>query len=233
MIDLTMKRAINSKFNAALVLAATAFVHPAFGAAGFTTGDTYISAAPADASRNFGADPTILVGNGRTGLIRFDLSSLPAGIRPSDISKATLVFYVNGVTTPGTVGIAPVTNDWSESTASGNVQPSMAAVQYAVAVSNGASFYSADITPLVMGWITGQNFGVALSSTDAVIAIRRRASAPLFTSTSCWRRRPKRRVAMRMRAITPTRATRATKAIKGTRAIREPRETRETRATRG
>lgn len=135
-------------------------------AAGFTAGDTYISDRPSEAAQNYGRQRRVLVGGGRTGLVKFNLSSIPRGVQPSDIAQATLVFYVNEAAVPGSINIAPVTNEWSENRVTGNSHPSIGEVVYAVPVADGDSFYSQDVTALVQGWLSGQNFGLALTSAN-------------------------------------------------------------------
>jgi hypothetical protein len=60
---------------------AALLVPSAYAANGFTSADTYFSSQ--DASRPFGADARILVGAGRSGLVQFDLSSLPPTSSPA------------------------------------------------------------------------------------------------------------------------------------------------------
>ena len=74
-------------------------------------------------ANNFGALPTINVGGGATGLLRFDLGTLPAGTTAAQLSKATLVLYVNRVGSTGAVDLLPVNGNWAEATVTAGSQP--------------------------------------------------------------------------------------------------------------
>jgi len=72
------------------------------------TGDAHVSAARP--TTNFGTISNLYVGNGYNAFLQFDLSTLPAGITAPQVSKATLIVYVNRVNTPGVVSVSPVTS---------------------------------------------------------------------------------------------------------------------------
>ena len=55
-------------------------------------GDTHVDVN--HTTTNYGTAEVVGVGNGRTALIQFDLSSLPAGTTAAQIGKATVRFYV-------------------------------------------------------------------------------------------------------------------------------------------
>src|SRR5262249_15020444 len=121
--------------------------------------DAYVdSASPAS---NFGTATSVRIAPGQTGLMQFDLSGVPSG---SVISRATLVLFVSGVTTPGTVAVLPLTGPWTETGVTLNTTPATGASVAGVAVGAVGQFVSADITSLVQGWVTSPatNFGVAL-----------------------------------------------------------------------
>ena len=63
--------------------------------------DVHISSA--QPGLNFGALPTLNVGNGSTALMQFDLSTLPAAVTPVKLVMASLLLWVNRVGAPGTV----------------------------------------------------------------------------------------------------------------------------------
>ena len=63
---------------------------------------------------NSGAISNLDVGGGYTTLLQFDLSMLPAGTTAAKVSRAVLRVYVNRVTTPGQVSLAPVNAAWGE-----------------------------------------------------------------------------------------------------------------------
>ncbi len=55
--------------------------------------DTFVTSA--HTLTNYGGLSNLYVGNGATAMVRFDLSSLPAGTTASQIARATLKVYVN------------------------------------------------------------------------------------------------------------------------------------------
>ena len=76
------------------------------------TADTHVNAAlPAI---NSGTLSNIAVGAGFTGLLQFDLATLPTGTTAAQISRATLRLYVNRVDTAGSITVSPLNAAWSE-----------------------------------------------------------------------------------------------------------------------
>ncbi len=124
-------------------------------------------------SVNFGSLSNLNVGNGSTALIQFDLSSLPAGLQPSQVGHATATLFVNRVNTPGVVNMAPVTSSWSEFGVTYSTLPSLGATSASFTASAAGQFVTLDITSLVQGWITSpaSNFGIALTSSAANIQL--------------------------------------------------------------
>lgn len=146
----------------ALVLS---LMNPAWALDAPLAADSHVSlAAPAS---NFGALPTVNIGNGATGLLRFDLSTLPAGTTAARLVKATLVLYVNRVGTPGAIELQTVNAAWGEATLTANTLPptSGAGSFAAVPVTAANQFVAIDITAQARQWITspGSNFGLALA----------------------------------------------------------------------
>jgi hypothetical protein len=76
------------------------------------TGDTNVSSSRS--TTNFGSLANLYVGNGNTALLLFDLSTLPAGVTASQVSRATLTVFVNRVNAGGPVNLSAVTSAWSE-----------------------------------------------------------------------------------------------------------------------
>jgi hypothetical protein len=75
------------------------------------TQDSYVvPASPA----NFGSAVTINVGGAGadTGIVQFDLSTLPAGTVAASVFKATLIVFVNKVSSPGTVNFSVANGSW-------------------------------------------------------------------------------------------------------------------------
>ncbi|MGZ8243194.1 tail fiber domain-containing protein [Methylomagnum sp.] len=68
---------------------------------------------------NVGSSPTISIGPAAKGLLRFDLSALPINTLPSDITRATLVFFTKSVPATGQLRIRAIdaATPWSEATA--------------------------------------------------------------------------------------------------------------------
>ena len=74
---------------------------PAFATDATLTADTHVSSA--HPGSNYGSLSNLYVGGNYTGLLQFDLTSLPTGTTAAQISKATLRLYVNRVLTSGTI----------------------------------------------------------------------------------------------------------------------------------
>lgn len=128
-------------------------------------GDTYVSSVTPTA--NFGSLATLNVGGGAVGLIRFDLTTLPAGITAAKIVKANLVLYVNRVGAPGAIDVTPAFSAWTESTTTASTAPVLGApLASNVPVSAANQFVNVDITGQVQQWVTNPaaNFGVALTA---------------------------------------------------------------------
>lgn len=133
--------------------------------------DSYVNSS--FGSVNYGSLTNLYVGGGGTAFIQFDLSSLPAGTTPSQISKATIRLFVNRINTSGVVNVSPVTSAWTESGVTYATIPSVGSTvaSFTPAVAN--QFVTIDVTSLVQGWLTdpSSNFGIALSSTAANIVL--------------------------------------------------------------
>ncbi len=99
-------------------------------------------------------------------LVRFDLSSIPAG---ATINSATLRLYlVNSWDYPGktrTITTYRASSYWSESSVTWNNKPSYAESYGSAGVTHGSGvWYSFDVTNLVRGWVNGTwpNYGIML-----------------------------------------------------------------------
>ncbi len=126
----------------------------------------------ANPTTNFGSAATIVISPTTTGLLQFDLSSIPSS---ATIKRATLVLYVSQVTAAGTVTVSPVTSPWSESVAtyaSGN--PAAGSATASFQATRQSLFVSVDLTALTQSWVSlpSSNFGIALNSAfSAAIAV--------------------------------------------------------------
>ena len=111
-----MKRAINIRVTR-LALAGCALLlsNLAWADTAPLTGDSYINAGDANV---YGALPGINIGGATNsqGLLLFDLSKLPAGVNGNSVTSAKLRFFVNKVTTSGSINISAANAVWSEST---------------------------------------------------------------------------------------------------------------------
>lgn len=138
---------------------------------------------PSSSGRNF-AGGAVVVGsnNGRlwtddpesevfTGLIRFDVPSLPAGV---DVDAARLTLFVRQIddeTVGHDVQLLRVTEPWSEGSVTWDTRPAFAEsplLSYAFDTVDPA-VSSSDLTSLVSGWSSGAtaNHGLALEAPDA------------------------------------------------------------------
>jgi len=99
-------------------------------------------------------------------LVRFDLSSIPAG---ATINSATLRLYLVGSWDyPGktrTITTYRTSSSWSEPSVTWNNKPSYAEAYGSAGVTHGSDvWYSFDVTNLVRGWVNGTwpNYGIML-----------------------------------------------------------------------
>ncbi len=151
-----------------LLLLAGALWLPALSAADAPIiGDTYLSGgAPA---ANFGSAVAITIAAGNTGLVQFNLSSIPAPTVPA----AYLKVYVNKVTTAGTLTFSPVLSAWSEGAATASAAPAIGSSFASAPVTVANSFVLIDVTTLVNGWLASPstNFGIAIAGAGATAVL--------------------------------------------------------------
>ncbi|MBS1826918.1 MAG: collagen-like protein [Acidobacteria bacterium] len=127
-----------------------------------TTADAHIS--PSAVAMNFGALPTLSIGGGAQALLQFDMTSLPPGIDPNIVLKATLVVYVNRVAAQGQIDAAPVLSPWMESAVTESTKPSIGNTIATANVATANTYLQFDITAQVKSWIASPSsaYGVAL-----------------------------------------------------------------------
>jgi hypothetical protein len=120
-------------------------------------------------SVNSGAISNLNVGGAYITFLQFDLSMLPSGTTASKVSRAVLRLYVNRVTTPGVVALAPVAGAWGEYSITYATEPAIGNAIGQFSVSQAGTFIAIDVTSLVQGWITtpATNNGIALSAGTA------------------------------------------------------------------
>jgi len=154
---------MNQKLISGIYLAA-AIIVPLRGADAPLSADTYV--ASAYPSMNFGTSANLSVGGGNRTLIRFDLSTLPAGTLGTDIRKATLSLWVNRVGVAGNIEVAAVNYSvWQENTATYNNFSESGGAPTTVQVTDAGRWILVDITALVQGWQTSPetNNGLVIS----------------------------------------------------------------------
>ena len=145
----------------------TLVVPTLFGQATPPGADTFVSSATP--KTNYGPSIILVVQQGVTSYLQFNLATLPSG---AHVQKATLRLYVDAVAKPGTFDVFQVSGPWSENTVTYNTAP---ATGISATGGNSKSVTSAsvnqfvliDVTPTVQGWVDGsiQNNGLALAVT--------------------------------------------------------------------
>lgn len=127
-------------------------------------GDTYTLMS--DPARNYGEQPYLVVRDGATSYVQFNLSTLPPG---ASVARATLRLYVDEVSASGSFDAYPVETSWTESSLTYNTAPALGA-----SLTGGnlvritpecvKQFVLLDVTPLVREWMAGtqENNGIAL-----------------------------------------------------------------------
>ena len=148
-------------------------------------GDTYVCAATAD---NANGDPitspnsiyNLIVGPACQAQIGFPV---PPGVTKTNINKAVLYFYVNSVTTNGTLRVSKIvpgliSDKWDEweltwNTYGGNY--GVENLQPSIQLGRAYLWYSLDITDVVKDWAptvaggpTPTNLGIDISTSDAI-----------------------------------------------------------------
>ncbi len=150
----------------AFLLLAVPFALPASTAV--LTGDTYVSSS--HSTTNYGAVPNLVVDSTDRALLKFDLSTLPAGTTAADVAKATLKLWVSkpcehSDRPAGSFDVRLVTGAWSEAAVTNHTAPaSGSAVASAIPVGAADTFVAVDVTAAVQDWLNGTpaNNGLAL-----------------------------------------------------------------------
>jgi hypothetical protein len=111
----------------------------------------------------------------QTTYIQFDLSSIPAGYKSSNLSKATLKLYVNTVVTAGSFNIDFVNGAWTEKKITSSLAPALGAPIVSsrpLTTANVKDYVLVDITAAVGAWLDGTqaNDGIALVANSPLSA---------------------------------------------------------------
>lgn len=147
------------------VLLAMSFCVPAGAFEAPLAADTELSqTAP---TRLFGAATELGMGQGRTALLRFDLSDvLPAGTPASSILSARLILRPMRVAVAGNLEAQPVRSAWTEESASGAQPPTLGGPGSGVIAALPAQGRAVhvNLTAIVKDWMANPqaNYGVAL-----------------------------------------------------------------------
>lgn len=128
--------------------------------------DTFVSSATPKV--NYGPSIILVVQQGATSYLQFNLSAIPAG---AQVSKATLRLYVDGVLKPGSFDVYQLNAPWSENSLTYNTPPpalgnsATGGNPVSVTAASLNQFLMIDITPTVQAWVNGTltNNGVALA----------------------------------------------------------------------
>ena len=128
------------------------------------SGDASVNSA--HTSINYGTLSNLYVGNGNTAFLQFDLTTLPAGTTPAQVSRATLTVFVNRVNTAGAVTVSPVTAAWGEYSVTAAAAPATGSSIGSIPVTGAGQFFSVDVTAQVQAWVNApaSNDGFALAS---------------------------------------------------------------------
>ncbi len=137
-------------------------------------------------TKNFGGSIALIVGPGSNTYVKFNLASL-GSVNGSNLSKATLVVYVDAVLTSGTMDVYQVNGAWAEGSITWNTAPSLGtSIASAVPVTK-TGYLSLDVTQTVQAWLNGSlaNNGIALvPSPGSKLAASLDSKENIFTSHS-------------------------------------------------
>lgn len=130
-------------------------------------GDAHVNAVRTNT--NYGTSSNVYVGNGNTTYLQFDTTALPAGTTPSQVTKATLLVFVNRVNTAGTVNVNLLSSAFVEGTVTYATRPASGAAVASFTPAAAGAYVAVDVTSAVQGWVAGTtpNYGLALSSASA------------------------------------------------------------------
>jgi hypothetical protein len=135
--------------------------------------------------KNFGDSIALIVCSGSNTYIKFSMANLGPGITSSNVSKATLVLYVDAVLTSGTVDVYQVNGSWSEGSITYNNAPTLGAKLFSAVPVTKPGFLSLDLTSSVQAWLAGSltNNGIALvPTTGSAISASFDSKENIFTS---------------------------------------------------
>jgi len=119
------------------------------------------------AKTNFGNSIALIVCPGSNAYLKFSLANLGPGITSSNVSKASLVLYVDAVLTSGSVDVYQISSSWSEGSITYANSPTLGAKLFSAVSVSKTGFLALDLTSSVQSWLSGTlaNNGIALVPT--------------------------------------------------------------------
>jgi hypothetical protein len=134
---------------------------------------------------NFGSSVALIVCSGSNTYIKFSLADLGSGVTGSNVSKGTLVLYVDAVLASGTMDVYQVNGSWSEGKITYNSAPALGTKLFSAVSVSSPGYLSLDLTSTVQGWLNGTlaNNGIALIPTSgSKISVSFDSKENIFTS---------------------------------------------------
>jgi hypothetical protein len=134
---------------------------------------------------NFGSSIALIVGCGSNTYIKFNLAGLGSGVTGSNVSKATLILYVDAVLSSGTLDVYQVNGSWSEGKITYNSAPALGMQLFSAVSVSSPGYLSLDLTSTVQSWLNGTlaNNGIALvPSSGSKISVSFDSKENIFTS---------------------------------------------------
>jgi hypothetical protein len=126
------------------------------------------SALPA---QNFGSLPQLQVDGTSKAYVKFNLATVPPGIR-NQLANATLLLYVNRLVAPGNLLVGVAGGQWDEATVTDGTAPPVGAVT-SVMADRSMGWLAVDVTTVVSSWLAGNvpNDGFVLSSGGGAVLL--------------------------------------------------------------
>jgi len=134
---------------------------------------------------NFGSSIALLVCSGSNTYIKFSLADLGSGVTASNVSKGTLILYVDAVLASGTMDVYQVNGSWSEGKITYNNAPALGTKLFSAVSVSSSGYLSLDLTSTVQAWLNGTlaNNGIALvPSSGSKISVSFDSKENIFTS---------------------------------------------------
>jgi hypothetical protein len=115
------------------------------------SGDAHVNSLYPDV--NFGAFPFLQAGGNTRIFLKFDLGGVPPNISPSDVSRASLILWVNRVTVAGQIQVLEAAGPWDEATVTYNSAPPSGSLIATFSASQAFQFVTVDVTSTVQKWL--------------------------------------------------------------------------------